>query len=405
MRSSTSRAPAAIRCLAAHVHHGLSPHADAWSAFCATWCAQRGVAYRERRIEVPRSPQHSVEAEARRLRYAALADLARDARASCVLLAHHRDDQAETVLLQLLRGAGPHGLAAMPASRAGPHGLTWLRPLLDVTRAQIDACAAERGLAWIDDDSNASDAHLRNALRRRVIPPLAALCPAYGATLARAAAHQAEAARLADDLAALDAAVASDGVSLACTGLAALPPHRARNLLRWFLRQHGLPAPSAARVDAMLDQLATARADAAIRLVHAGAEVGVHRGRIIVHAPPPPAFDVAWSGEGEVTLPHGVVRFTRTPGAGVDAQRLVAAPVHVRSRSGGERLQLAVNRPRRALKAILQDAAIPPWQRQALPLVYSGPSLAAVAGLAVDAEFIAAATADGITISWHPAVR
>lgn len=391
--------------VAAHVHHGLSPHADAWAAFCAGLCAQRGIDFRERRVAVPRGPQQSLEAEARRLRYAALAAIAREANAQFVVLAHHRDDQAETVLLQLLRGAGPQGLAAMPPVRAGPFGITWLRPLLDLARSDVDAYAAEHSLRWVDDDSNAGDAHLRSALRHRVIPPLAALVPAYAITLRRAAMHQAEAALLADDLAALDAAAAGDGATLERAAIAALPLHRARNLLRWFLRRHDLPAPSAARLDAMLDQLVHARADASIRLAHAGLEVGVHRGRIVVHAPRPPAFDVPWCGEHEVALPHGTVRFTPTPGAGVDAARLGAAPVRLRPRAGGERLQLAANRPRRALKSILHDAAVPPWERAALPLVYCGDALAAVAGFAVDAAFAASAAGDGITISWHPAGR
>ena len=391
--------------VAVHVHHGLSPQADAWAGFCARLCAQRGIAYRERRIAVPRGPQQSLEGEARRLRYATLAAVAREDNAQVVLLAHHRDDQAETVLLQLLRGAGPPGLAAMPAVRAGPYGITWLRPLLDITRQDIDTYVATHALRWVDDDSNAGDAHLRNALRHRVIPPLAALFPAYTATLQRAAAHQAEAAQLADDLAALDAATAGDGATLDRVALAALPPHRARNLLRWFLRRHDLPAPSAARLDAMLDQLVQARADAAIRLAHAGLEIGVHRGHIVLHAPRPPAYDVPWGGEHELVLPHGTVRFTATAGAGVDASRLARAPVRVRPRAGGERLQLAANRPRRALKSILHDAAVPPWQRAALPLVFSGDTLVAVAGFAVDAAFAAPAAGAGITISWHPAAR
>lgn len=391
--------------VAAHVHHGLSAHADAWARFCAELCAQRGITFREQRVVVARAPRQSLEAEARRQRYAALAAIARDVNAPMVALAHHRDDQAETVLLQLLRGAGPHGLAAMPVIRPGPLGIDWLRPLLGVSRGEIDDYVAQQGLRWVDDDSNADDAHLRNAMRQRVLPPLAALVPAFGATLRRAATHQAEAALLIDELAELDAAAAGDGATLDRAALAALPPHRARNLLRWFLRFHDLPAPSTARLDAMLDQLVRARADAAIRLAHAGVEVGVHRGRIAVHAPPPPAFEVAWVGEPELALPHGTVRFTPTTGSGVDAARLAAAPVSVRSRAGGERLQLAANRPRRALKSVLHDAAVPPWQRAALPLVYSGDALAAVAGFAVDAQFAASAGAPGIAISWHPSAR
>jgi tRNA(Ile)-lysidine synthase len=200
------------------------------------------------RAHVERAPGTSLEAEARAARYAALAA----ADADIVALAHHADDQAETLLLQLLRGAGPHGLAAMPAERALPAGPSLLRPFLALPRAAIDAYAAARGLAWVDDESNARTGARRNFLRHEVAPRLVAAFPGYPATLARAARHQAEAARLIDDLALLDAQDAigvetAAGATLdraALVELAARAPHRARNLLRWFLRQHELRAPS-----------------------------------------------------------------------------------------------------------------------------------------------------------------
>jgi tRNA(Ile)-lysidine synthase len=176
-------------------------------------------------------------------------------------------------------------------------------------------------------------------------------------------------------------------------------------LLRWFLRRQRLPAPSAARLAAMLDQLGSARGDAKICLAHGGVELGVHRGRIVIHAKPPPSFDLAWRFEPELVLPHGRLVAARAIGEGLDAQRLSDAPVHVRSRIGGERLQLAANRPRRALKSMLQEARMPPWDRQALPLVYCGEALVAAPGIGVDATFRAAPGAAGITFSWHPNPR
>src|SRR5437660_3778741 len=167
----------ALDVVAVHVHHGLSVHADAWVRFCKDLCSKCSVPLIERRVAVARGPRKSVEAEARHARYAALADAAAAAGADVVLLAHHEDDQAETVILQLLRGAGPQGLAAMPEARADAMGLKWLRPLLDVPRAAIDAYVRERHLAWIDDDSNADVRHRRNALRERVVPALASIAP------------------------------------------------------------------------------------------------------------------------------------------------------------------------------------------------------------------------------------
>lgn len=394
--------PAGHRLAALHVHHGLSPHADRWQRFCADLAAARGIAFVARAVAVPPAPRAGVEAEARRLRYAALADAALAAGLSHVAVAHHRDDQAETLLLQLLRGAGPHGLAGMAAARADPRGVTFLRPLLAIPRAAIDAYARAAGLAWVEDESNAAHRHLRNAVRHVALPALVRVAPQAPATLARAARHQADAALLADDLAALDAAAHGDGRSLDRAALAALPPHRARNLLRWFLRQRGLPAPSEARLAAMLAQLAAARADARVTLAHAGREVGVHRGRVVVHGAPPPAFDLRWHGEPELALPHGRLTFDHGDGTGLDAARAAAAPISIRPRSGGERLQLAAGRPRRAVKSLLQEAALPPWERRALPLVWCGDALAMVPGVGVDVAFAAPPGGPGITVAWHP---
>ena len=388
---------------AIHVHHGLSPNADAWQDFCEGLCARRGVPLTTARVDVVRVAQTSLESEARCVRYAALADAAHAGGTHYVALAHHRDDQAETLLLQLLRGAGPHGLAAMAELRIDARDVAWWRPLLDVARTEIDAYAAHAGLRWVDDESNAATRHMRNAIRHAVMPVLASVAGNAQRTLARAAAHQGEAAQLEDDLAALDARDAFDGVTLARSGLAGLPAHRARNLLRWCLRQWGLPAASSARLAAMLSQLTGARGDARVRLSHAGAELGVYQGRVHVHAPPPRPYDVHWNGEADLALPHGHVRIERADGKGIDVTRIAQRSLHVRPRAGGERMQLATDRPRRALKSILQDAGVPPWSRQSLPLVYVDDELAAVPGIGVDAAFAAPAGTPGLSFLWHPA--
>ena len=387
---------------AIHVHHGLSPNADAWARSCESFCAQRGVALSVHRVQVPRAPQTSLEAEARRVRYAALVDGARAFGATTVALAHHRDDQAETLLLQLLRGAGPRGLSGMAELRDDARGVRWWRPLLDASRADVDTYAAEHALAWVDDESNASTHHARNAIRHAVMPALAAVAGNAGATLARAAGLQAEAAMLADDLAAIDARDAFDGATLSQPALRALPDYRARNLLRWFLHAAGLPAPSAARLGAMLAQLCVARGDAMTRFVHGEAEIGVYRGRVCVHRPAPPAYDVAWDGTRDVELPHGCLRIETGEGDGIDAQRLAGAALRVRSRVGGERMQTAKDRPRRALKSILQEAGVPPWQRASLPLVTSGNDVVAVPGIGVDASWHAPKGARGIVLRFVP---
>ncbi len=387
---------------AVHVHHGLSPNADAWAAFCTELCVARRVAFDVRRVDIARQPQASLEASARAARYAALTATAKAHGIAHVLLAHHRDDQAETVLLQLLRGAGPRGLAAMPPVARDADGITWLRPLLDVSRDAIDRYADAARLRFVDDESNRVLAHRRNAVRHHVMPALAAVFPRPEQMLARAARMQADAARLADDLAAIDAGERADDGSLDRLRLAALPLHRAANVLRWFLRQHALPAPSAARLDAMLRQLRHARDDARIRIVHAGRAVGLHRGRVFVHALPPAPYALSWCGEAEVRLPHGRVTLVPQTGHGIDLSHLAAAPLRIVSRSGGERMRIGIDRPRQALKSLLQDAGIPVWQREALPLVFCGDALAWVPGIGMAAGFAAPPAGTGIAIAWHP---
>lgn len=391
---------------AVHVHHGLSANADAWAAFCVDECAKRAVPFAVQRVRVERAGGASLEATARTARYAALANVDAD----IVALAHHADDQAETLLLQLLRGSGPHGLAAMPRHHGPPTGPALLRPFLRLPRAAIDAYASTRALTWVDDESNANTGMKRNFLRHEIAPHLATAFPGYPATLVRAAQHQAEAAQLVDELAALDAASAiapdvTPGATLDRAALIALSeraPHRARNLLRWFLRQQGLAAPSAARLAAMLEQLTLAATDARVRLVHDGAEVGIHRGRIVVHLPTAGPFAIAWQGESQLALPHGTLEFTSCVGMGIAHSALHSNAVIVRARAGGERIRLAADRPAHALKRLLQNVGMPLWQRESLPLVFCGSALAAVPGIGVDVAFQAARDAPGYALVWCP---
>ena len=184
--------------------------------------------------------------------------------------------------------------------------------------------------------------------------------------------------------------------------LAGAAPHRARNLLRWFLREHGLRAPSSARLAAMLDQLAHAATDARVTLAHDGVVLGIHRGRIGVHSPPVARFAFPWHGENAVELPHGVLEFAPAQGAGLAAAALGSGAVTIRSRVGGERIRLGEDRAARPLKRLLQEAGIPRWQRDDLPLVWCNDVLAAVPGLGVAAMFRAEAGVASYELRWHP---
>jgi len=387
-----------LRVSAIHVHHGISQNADRWARFCAEQCAARGIALVVQAVALDRARQ-SLEAAAREARYECL--LASDS--DVVALAHHADDQAETVLLQLLRGAGLRGLSAMPQFCAGRPAL--LRPLLSLPRSSLAAYARLRGLLWIEDESNADVRHKRNALRNEIAPLIAAHFSGYPATIARAAQHQANASALLDELAAIDAASALDARGLDRSIFESLAPARASNALRWFLRHEGLRAPSEARLADLLRQLSGAAVDARVRIAHDGAEIGIHCGRVVVHAPPPLPFVHRWQGESEMKLPGGVLAFERADGRGVALARIAGAPVMVRSRLGGERIRLANNRPRRSVKKLLQEARLSQWQRQALPMVWCGDMLAAVPGIGVDLAFQAERDEPAWNLAWLPFER
>lgn len=397
----------AVSLSAVHVHHGISPSADAWADFCGVECAKRGVPLTVHRVRVEDAAAIGIEAAARAARYKVFAAVGAD----FVALAHHAGDQAETLLLQLLRGAGPHGLAAMPLIRPLQSRCALLRPFLALPGTALEAYAKAVDLRWVDDESNADTSLKRNFLRHEIAPRLAAAFPGYPATLARASAHQAEAASLLDDLAAIDARDAmvagADTTVLdrdTFARLASHAPERAKNLLRWFLRQRGLKAPSAARLDAMLRQLALAARGARVRLAHDGVEIGVHRGRIVVHPPVLAPFAADWHGEGTLLLPHGTLEFAATKGTGLAVSLLEKTHVTIRPRAGGERIRVGRDRPRQAVKRLLQTAGVPHWQRDTLPLVWCGDALAAVPGFGVDIAFAANSGEPGIEVKWHPAV-
>ncbi len=396
------------RLSALHVNHGLSAHADRWAAFCRSLCRRRRIPLRVVAVTVPLG--NSTEGAARAARLAAL----RAVDADHVLFAHNLDDQAETVLLQLLRGAGAKGLAAMSGaggssvpSRSG--GIrSFLRPLLDTPRAGIAAYARSRRLAWIEDDSNADMRYLRNFLRRDILPRLERRVPGWRATLGRAAAHLAEAAGLLDRLAELDAARVVRESVLDLAELRRLDAPRARNLLRFMIASRGARMPESDRLDEALRQAVSARDDAGVRVDLGDLELRRFRGQalLVVRLPPvAPEFVATWRGEPALDLPElgGVLRFVRRRGAGVKASSMRALGVTVRLRQGGERLRPDARRPSRSVKNLLQEAGLPPWARERLPLVYCGGQLVCVPGIGIETAFQADGRTIGIEPVWEPA--
>lgn len=406
-----------------HVHHGLSPNADAWRDHCAAAAGELGVPFDARAITVQKGAS-GIEAAARKRRYAALGEMCRAHGVGLLLTAHHLDDQAETVLLQLLRGSGPAGLSGMDAANRAPTllgdaQLVMARPLLNQGRAVLEAFAHGEGIAWVEDESNADPRYARNALRHGVMPALAQAFPGFQQRLARSAMHMQSTQRLLDELAAQDlaACLAEDALDLA--RLRALSRDRINNLLRhWFARRR-IAMPSTAWLEQMLDQLLSAREDAQLLVNHPDCEVRRHRDRLYL-VPHPPALAgmrdpddeglivkhaqaFVWRGEASLAFPDygGVLYFDRAE-FGFDPAWLGARALEIDFRKGGEKLKLAAKRPTRSLKQLFQAAGVPAWERTRLPIVSSGFELLFAAGLGMDCHRLSKGP-ERIVLRWESA--
>lgn len=243
-----------VRLSAIHVNHGLSPNAAAWEAFCQAACAGLGIPIHIVRVTIPSGTSEGLEATARRLRYQAFESVEAD----YVLLAHHANDQAETLIFNLMRGTGIRGAAAMTA--VGGAGRGYLRPLLPFSRAELEACAAHYGSRWVDDESNEDQSLSRNYIRHKVIPTLEARFPAAVENLSRAAEHFAEAQEMLDEMARHDLGGNRD-FPVAMDVLQTLSEARARNVLRYLIALRGLQAPAKKRLEEALRQFITAAPD------------------------------------------------------------------------------------------------------------------------------------------------
>lgn len=391
------------RLCAVHVHHGLSANADAWTDFCRELCQKLGVPLQVHRVSVPQDSGQGLEAAAREARYRIFAGLDADA----LVLGHHRDDQAETLLFNLLRGAGLRGLAAMPARRLLPRPgavpLPLLRPLLDLPRAEIESWLGSQGLAWIEDESNADTRYARNFLRREVLPLLQSRFPA-AASLARTARLAGEAEELLAEVAAQDLTAASLGGNLRTSAFAQLSPPRGRNLLRHWLGRHGAPMPESQALEELWQQLLCPRPDGQVEWRCGQWVVRVWRGTVFLEKEPleltSPLVPRPWQGEMSVPWPWGSIRCQEVRGAGIGT-RFLTAGARFQPRQGGEHLRLA-GRPNRLLKKLLQEADIPPWQRERLPLLWIGDTLAWVPGLGIAAQFACPEGEAGWELEWRP---
>lgn len=365
---------------AVHVDHGLHDDSPRWSAHCRDVANALDVELIVRKVEVVREPGMGLEASARRARYVAIESLL--SAGEIVVLAHHRDDQAETVLLKLLRGAGPEGLGAMRPLRKLGCGFAW-RPLLGLPRAALQEYADRQGLSWINDPSNADPSIDRNFLRLQVMPRMLWRWPEAERSIAQSAAW----ARHASEFIAMEAKQAllrvrgPDPTTLHLRDWLALPLALRDPVLRRWLRELDLPQPTHYQAAELVRQLDEAREDRQPCVRWPGAEVRRYRDLLYAIAPlqlPPFDWTATWDGR-DLDLPLNLGRL-RLDGQSTPPR--LSPPLHVRFRRGGESLRLAAGGHTRELRDLFQEAAIPPWQRGRLPLVFdSDEQLVAVADL------------------------
>jgi tRNA(Ile)-lysidine synthase len=339
-----------------------------------------------------------------------------------LLTAHHLDDQAETVLLQLFRGSGPAGLSGMDASNRAPGllgdaELVIARPLLAVARSELETYAAQHQIAWVEDESNTDPRYTRNALRHQVMPVLAQAFPGFQRRIARSSAHAQSAQRLLIELAEQDLSACLDGDAIILPRLRLFSRDRIDNLLRHWFSQRGLGMPSTAWLEQMVAQLLSAREDAQPLVSHPEVDARRHRDRLYLVPKQPElaglrdpddegiivkhAQAFRWNGEASLAFPDygGVLHFDGAT-IGLDPAWLRAQALEIDFRKGGERLKLAPNRPTRGLKQLFQAADVPVWERSRLPIVSSGFDLLFAAGLGLDCRF--ASEGEGrIALRWQ----
>jgi tRNA(Ile)-lysidine synthase len=399
-----------LEVVALHVHHGLQPDADDWVRHllrqARRWSASGlpvGLVWR--RLRGAPGVGDSIEAWARRERYATLADMARACGASVVLLGHHRRDQAETFLLQALRGAGPAGLAAMPRE-ALRDGIVWARPWLEQPRRAIDAYVQRHRLSFVDDLSNADRSLARSRLRHEVWPTLAASFEQASASLAASARRAQQAAVCLRELAAIDAlqACPSPG-QLDVPAWQALSAARRANLLRAWLSGQGDAGVPETLVQRLLQELPGAPSGAV--WPRPGGTLRLHAGRLHTAALPMPlatphaplCIDLSRAGRFTVPAWHGVFEVGAVPCGGLEPQRLRHCELRVRS--GGEKFQRSSRSVPRSLKKQFQVAGLPAWERGG-PLVYDGRELLYVPGLGIDARVQARGGVPMLGLRWLP---
>ena len=385
---------------ALHVDHGLHADSGAWAEHCTAFCASINVPLTMVRIEVDARGE-GIEAAARRARHAAFAEVLHDG--EWLALAHHRDDQVETVLLKLLRGAGPEGLGGMRALRPFARGFLW-RPLLDVPRAALRDYVAEHGLPCLDDPANSNPRFARNVLRNEILPQITRHWPHADASILHAAQRcRAASGFISGEAAAALASIRRADDSLDADSWLALPEALRAEALHVWLRRRGLSTPGDLPYRELENQASTAAEDALPTVAWPGSQVRIWDGRLHAMpsiAEPPENWQADWNG-APLALPAdcGSLALETTGMDSPNGTRMEPSLV-VRFRRGGERIKPAGDAHTRELRDLFQQARMPPWLRERCPLVYEHDELIAVADLWISERGKVLFASHGVTPHW-----
>lgn len=371
--------------IALHIHHGLQAQADQWLVFCEQLASSYQIGFDFRLLHL-QEETGNVEARARTARYEALMDMCEEHDLDHLLLAHHQNDQAETLLLQLLRGAGPAGLSGMSPHKnmrtTGGKQIALWRPLLEQSRTELEAYAKRQRLQWVEDPSNQSSMYRRNAIRKSVLPVLAKIAPGAIANLARSAQHMAQTQTLLDRLAKVDAKTLIKNNAMQIAPLLTLKTKHlasANNVLRYWLKQNQFTMPSVERLQAWWRDLEGLNQNVRLHWLHDGHAIRGWRGLLQIEV----CANEEKTKRGEwIFLP--ISPNSKQAGLPWDwcQAALESNTIEIRPRVGGERLKIKANTPSKTLKNLYQEAGVPPWQRQ-IPLLFINQELIAVEGLGV----------------------
>ena len=396
---AASRSSHGKELLAVHVNHHLHADSDSWQRHCEEVARKHGVAFESHTVTIPENTGQGIEAAARDARYGVFRSIVREG--DWLVSAHHQDDQAETLLLNLMRGSGPAGVAGIGVKQNFCKG-SLVRPLLGVSGAELIDYAQQQNLEWVDDPSNLDTRFDRNYLRQDLMPQLADRWPGLATRLGRSATLAGEANELLQALAEVDMLGLGSPDRLRLSPLAALPVARRKNVIRHAIRLCGLPMPSAQVLGRVITEVLPAREDAQPLVQWSGAEIRRYRDHLYLLAgieEPLAATGARLLATGSpVSLGPGLgeLQLQETAGQGIKSS-LLGDGLDIRFRLGGEEIRPLGHDCTHKLKKLLQQSGVVPWMRERIPLLYAGTELVAVGDLWIEA---ACSAEPGFIVHW-----